>query len=250
MRTVFMTAAAILFASALAEAAPTTSRVVSVTVTRTRVHLGDLVGGLPDGVADADLGPAPTTSGTRFITRDDVTAALREQGSEASVSLPDGFRVGRRMKVLSPSDLTRMVGESLGNRLPRGASLGSVHVSRAVTVPDGFTELRCEVPHPPHRTGVVQSTAKLSFYSQGEPIWTLQIPVDLVLSQDAVPYDVPRGTHVSLVLRRGLIEVRASGTVTTDSDVGDLAPVSVTSSGRLLSARVVDAETVVMVDRP
>jgi flagella basal body P-ring formation protein FlgA len=63
-------------------------------------------------------------------------------------------------------------------------------------------------------------------------------------------YDVPRGSHVTFVIRRGLVEVSSTGTVTADADIGSVTPVVVMPSGRSLPARIEDANTAVMVDTP
>jgi hypothetical protein len=222
-------------------------RVSSVMVRSPRVHLSDLVSGLPDG-SEVDLGPAPAFDGSRFIPREEVLKALGQRGASASGSLPDGYRVRRALRVLTVPDVVTMVTAATEGILPRGASLGKVF-AREVKVPDGWTEVRCTVPHPPHRTGSVSSTVTLGLYRGPDSLWVLTVPVELGLSDEAVPFDVPRGSHVNFVVRRGLVEVSSSGTVTVDADVGDVAAVAVAPSGRVLPARLEDANTAVMVDK-
>jgi flagella basal body P-ring formation protein FlgA len=88
----------------------------------------------------------------------------------------------------------------------------------------------------------------LTFFDDDEALWTLSVPVYLALSQEAMAYDVPRGTRVTFVVRRGLVEVRTSGTVTADVDVGSVAPVTVSPSGRSFPARLEDDTTAIMVE--
>ena len=141
--------AAFALVDARAHGAP--GRVSSVVVTGTRVHLGDLVSGLQDDLSGVDFGPTPASTGTRFISREDVVSALREHGADASVSLPDGFRVRRQLRVLRAAEVTRMVTDALQGKLPRGTTLAEIKAPESVRVPDGWTDVRCDLPRPPHR---------------------------------------------------------------------------------------------------
>ncbi len=234
-------------ASTAVGAAP--SRVATVVVRGTRVHVGDLVSGLPDAIQAVDLGPAPALEGSRLISRLEVTGVLADHGADPAVVVAEGYRVRRQLRVLTAADIAAMVRDAIPARLPRGATLGRVLPRQSVTVPDGWTDVRCEVPHPPHRAGLAVSNVLVSLYNGPDALWTLTVPVELVLSDDAVAFDVPRGSHVTVVVRRGLVEVRATGTVNVDADIGDLAPVTVLPSGRALPGRVEDATTVVLVER-
>ena len=81
-------------------------------------------------------------------------------------------------------------------------------------------------------------------------LWRLSVPLELNLSQEATVYDVTRGSRVTLVIRRGLIEVSSVGTAGADADVGDLVPVILTPSGRTLSARLEDKDHAALVGAP
>lgn len=226
------------------------SQVTEVTVKGARVRVGDLVSGLPAEAATADLGATPAYTGTRVITRAEVTAAMHERGVDSGGALPDAFRVRRQLRVLSASDIAQLVTDAVESKLPRGVRLSAVKAPQTARIPDGWTDVRADLPRPPHRVGSVSSAVTLSFFEGQQALWVLSIPVDLTLSQEATPYDVPRGTHVTFVIRRGLIEVRSAGTVTIDADVGSVAPVTVMPSGRSLPARLEDSTTAVMLDTP
>jgi hypothetical protein len=226
------------------------STIASVTVKGGRLHVGDLVAGLTEDAASVDLGPTPSSTGTRVVTREDISRALRDRGVDVPGTLPEAIRVRRQLRSLDAAELTRMVTDGLAEKLTRGASLQGVRPARTVSVPDGWTEVRYELPRPPHRTGALVSAVTLSFFEGSHPLWTLVVPVDLMLAQDATLFDVPRGSHVTFVIRRGLVEVSSSGTVTVDADIGGVAPVTVMPSGRSIPARLEDASTAVMVDVP
>ena len=226
------------------------SKIADVTIKGTRVRLGDLVSGLAADIASTDLGPTPRSIGTRIITRGEVVIALHERGVDSTPSLPEAFRVRRQLRVLQASDIDLMVTLGLHEKLPHGTALQLVKSPRTVRVPDGWTDVRCELPRPPHRAGPLSSAVNLSFFDGTEALWALSVPVDLLLSQEATVYDVPRGSHVTFVIRRGLVEVRATGTVTIDADIGSIAPVTVMPSGRSFPARLEDDTTAVMVETP
>ena len=224
--------------------------VTDVTVKGSRVHLGDVVAGLASEVADLDLGPAPSFRGTRVIGRDEIVRALHEQGIDGVRSVPEAVRVHRRLRTLNAAEVSRIVTSLLQERLPKGTTLGEVRPLPSVVLPDGWTDIYCDLPRPPHRTGPLASAVTLSFFEGDRALWSLSVAVDLLLSKEATVYDVPRGSRVTFMIRRGLVEVSSTGTVTTDADIGSVAPVVVMPSGRSLLARLEDAHTAVMVDTP
>jgi len=224
--------------------------IVDVTVTGTRIHLGDVVVGLGPDVANVDMGPAPAATGVRMMSREELAEALHAHGVEHPAMLPRAVRVHRKLKRLSPDDLGRIVTDGLSGRLTRGVSLQTVNPTGAVTVPEGWTEVRCEVPRPPRRLGTLASAASVTFFDGSQALWTVSVPVALVLSQEATLFDVPRGTRVTLFVRRGLVEVSSSATVSSDADVGSVVPVVVAPSGRTLSARLETDHAAVVIDSP
>jgi hypothetical protein len=224
--------------------------VVPITVTGARVHAGDLIGALPADAALLDVGPAPAAAGSRFLSREELLMVLREQGVAYAGPLPDGFRIKRKLRVLTTAELTRVVAGALEGHLPKGTTFTGITPTAAVSVPEGWTSVTASVPRPPHRTGRLTTGSTVRFLEGADCIWSLGVEVQLSMSAEAVPFDVPRGSHVAFVIRRGLVEVRASGVVSTDADVGELTSVVVTTSGKALPARIEDPTTAVMVETP
>ena len=64
------------------------------------------------------------------------------------------------------------------------------------------------------------------------------VPVDLLVSEDGAAYDAPRGAAVTLIVRRGFVEIRAAGFAGADADVGDPVPIQLRPSGRIVRARL------------
>jgi hypothetical protein len=248
MRSLIMWAAAAAIAAVTSVGTADPARLTDVSIVGLRIHLSDLISGLPEEVGKSDVGPSPAFVGTRVVTRAEVLALLSEHGVTSPPSLPDGYRVHRKLRGLTSNEIADLVTGDLRERLPAGVSLGEVKAGHLTRVPDGFTGVHCEVPRPPHRVGRVSSVATVLFLSGSDVLWTMAVPVDLVLSAAALPYDVPHGSHVFFLVRRGLVELRSEGTVTVDADIGTVAPVAVQASGRSFRARLEDAQTAVMVE--
>ncbi len=211
-----------------------------VPVTGTRVHVGDVVPDADGAAAGVDVGPSPTAGGSRIITRAEIAAALGAKQIAAPASLPDAVRVVRKAKRLGAADMDAIVRSALGGRpLGRGVRLTAVRFDRPVDVADGWSRVDVDVPRAPKRVGPFVTTAIASFFA-GDADVTARVPVlvELDVSPDGAAYDTARGSAVTLVVSRGAVEVRAAGVTTADADVGDLVPVQLRQSGRVLRARL------------
>jgi hypothetical protein len=243
-------AAAILLVLVAGVALADASRITNISVVGRRVRLGDLVAGLADAAAQQDMGPTPASLRGRTIPRDEVIAALHEHSVAPIPTLPDAFRVYRQQRILDAAEVTRLIIAGMEGKLPRGSALALVKAPPKTSVPEGWTDVRCDSPHPPHRTGRVEAAVTMVLLAGGDPLWTLVVPVELDLSSEAVAFDVAHGAHVDVLLQRGLVELRAAGTVTADGDIGSVVPVIITEASRTLRARLLDARTAIVVDAP
>jgi hypothetical protein len=221
-----------------------------VTVASSRVHVGDLVGGLAPDAAGIDLGPSPAAGGSRVVDRAEIVEALHAHEIESPALLPSSVRVIRKMKRLEVADIEHIVRQGLSSGLTRGVTLDAVHPPAPVNVPDGWTTIKTEVPRPPRRTGAVACEASVTFYENAQALWMMSVPVELMLSHDAAVADVVHGARLTLVIRRGLVEVSASGTAGADADIGDLVPIVLHPSGRTVLARLEDSDHAVALDTP
>jgi flagella basal body P-ring formation protein FlgA len=231
-----------------ASLAATPPRAPEVVVSSSRIHVGDIVLGLAAETASIDLGPSPAAAGARIIDKDEIVHLLHEHNVEEPPGIPAAVRVVRKMHRLDVVDIEHIVREALANKLPRGVTLTAIHAAHPVDVPEGWTSVIADLPRPPRRTGSVSSSASVSFYENSQALWMLNVPVDLTLSQEATIADLTRGSRVTLVIKRGLVEVSSSGTAGTDADVGGIVPVVIHPSGRIISARLEDKEHAVAID--
>lgn len=230
-------------------ASPAGPSVAEVSVSSSHLRMGDLIADLDPDASSIDLGPAPAAGGSRVLDREELLGAFREHGVTPPHLVPAAMRVIRKMQRMEPQTIADLVRATIGDTLPRGTSLAEVHAKRT-SIPDGWTRVTCEIPRPPHKTGSVTSSVSLTFFENEQALWRVSVPVDLSLSSEAVLYDLPRGSHVLLLIRRGLVEVSASGTAGADADVGGLVPVILMPSGRVISARLEDKEHAVALGLP
>ena len=135
--------------------------------------------------------------------------------------------------------------------LHQGVVLAMVNAERALEVAEGYARVDVEVPRAPKRAGAFATSAVLSFIdTDGQVLSRVAVPIVLAVSEEGAAYDTPRGTAVTLVVRRNLVEVRVPGVATVDGDVGDPVPVQLRSSGRLLHARLVSRDEALATEAP
>jgi flagella basal body P-ring formation protein FlgA len=229
-----------------ADASPT-----HVTVEGTRVQIRDLLRDAPAETAEIDLGPSPALGGTRLIARDEILQALRAHQATATPRLPESIRVTRASRTLRPDELNQMVREALPrDRLPRGTALRDVRPTQSVTVPAGWTAVSVDLARPPRRVGTFSATAYVNLRRGDDLIARVPVRVDLTLSAEAATPDLTRGSAVTLVVRHGLVEVRASGSAAADADIGETLPVVLRPSGRVIRARLIEPALAVALEEP
>ena len=108
-----------------------------------------------------------------------------------------------------------------------------------------------EVPRAPKKAGAFATSVVLSFVdTDGQVLSRIVVPVVLAISEEGAAYDASRGSAVTLVVRRNLVEVRVPGVATVDCDVGDPVPVQIRSSGRLLHARLISKDEALATEAP
>lgn len=211
-----------------------------IQVAGSRVHIGDVWPDAPTTVASLDLGPSPQAGGFRVFTRNDMVAAFDREHEAVPSGLPDAVRVVRRTKHLAAWEVDAIARAAIASKPMRhGVVLAIVNAERALDVADGYARVDVEVPRTPKKAGGFSTSAMLSFVDGDEQVLSrVSVPIVLAVSAEGATYDTPRGTSLTLVVRRGLVEVRVPGVATVDGDVGDPVPVRVGSSGRVLRARL------------
>jgi hypothetical protein len=221
--------------------------VLGVEVLGPRVTLADLAPSACDDGAAVDLGPAPAPGGSRLLARAELDAAARD-AKVTCRRLPSAVRVVRKMRSLDARALEALAREGLEGSLPRGASLARVRAPRAVTVADGWDRVEAIVPRTPRRRGTFATTVRLRLERAGAEIGSLDVPVELALSEAAEAADVEKGAPLSVIVASGLVQVTAAAIAGASGDAGSIIPVTIRTSGRVLRARIVDRTRAVAED--
>lgn len=217
-----------------------------VEVRGARVHARDLFGA---EAADVDLGPAPPAGASRSLHRAEIERAFAAAGARPPAKIPAAVKVTRRTRRLGAPEVAAAIRGELGSRpLPKGASLVGVRAA-AVEVAADFERVRVDLPQLPRRTGRITLQTPVTFVGAGDAtIFRTIVPIDLELPPAAAHPDIARGATISLVVRRGRLEVTIPAVAATDADVGALLPVSIRPSGRIVRARAVDRDHAVAVE--
>ena len=237
-------------ASAAKPAKAKVARIPEVVIAHARLTVGDVLPTATTEAAAIDLGASPPLGGSRMLDHDEIALALTSRHVEAPADIPLAVRVTRKADHLEGVGLERIVRQALDARMPKGASLTGIHLTRPLAIPSGWTRVSAELPRPARKVGPVSSATTLNFYEGDQPIAMASIPVELTLSEAAMVPDVPRGSHVTLVIRRGLVEVSTLGSANVDGDIGDAVPILLKPSGRIVQARIEDKDHAIALDTP
>jgi hypothetical protein len=221
-----------------------------VLVTGTRVHVGDVIPGADAATAAVDVGPSPTAGGSRLVTRAEIVAALGAKQLAAPTTMPDAVRVVRKARHLLPADFELLVRTAVAAKpLGRGVTLSAVRVLHPIDVADGWARVDVDVPRAPKHAGLFTTTAIASFYAAESDVTArVPVPVELTVSPEGASYDTPRGAAVTLIVRRGAVEVHAAAVTMADADVGDQVPVQLRQSTRVLRARLTTTDEAVAIE--
>jgi hypothetical protein len=222
--------------------------IAEVRIAAARVHLGDVLPAILGDAAAVDLGPAPAPGASRLVTRDDLQRALDEAHCKAPARLPEAVRVFRKMRKLGAAELEQLARAALPGAMPRGAALNAVRAPRSVDLADGWDRVVASVPRPPHRVGSFATTVTLSFLSGAERLAEISFPIDVLVNAEGAAFDLAHGRQLTLIVKRGLVEIEAPAIATIDADVGMILPVALRPSGRVVRARLLTADRAELVD--
>ena len=153
----------------------------------------------------------------------------------------------------TPNELTEIARTAIATtaaHLPKGATLVAARPSAgaAVEVPLAPSRVTIDVTPPPRRAGTVMATAVLVFWKDAEVSTRVPLHLELAVPPEALVFDVPKGGVLTLVVRRGLVEVSAQAVTSADADVGDVVQVILRPSGRALRAQLVARDRAIAVE--
>lgn len=223
--------------------------VAEVRTESTRLHFGDVVPAASGDLAAVDLGPAPVAGGSRLVTRAELEHAAKQAGAEAP-ALPAAVRVVRKMADVAPLDLEALAQRAFAAAPRAHATLGAVKHPGKTMVPAGWDAVSMDLAKLPRKAGLVHTSMGLVFSREGETIARVDVMASFVLAPEHALPEVPRGSSVTLIIRRGSVEVTAPAVVTRDASFGDVVQVTVRTTGRAVRARLEEGGRAILEGEP
>ncbi|MCH2108735.1 MAG: flagella basal body P-ring formation protein FlgA [Polyangiaceae bacterium] len=227
--------------------APQESEQHNIEITAHRIHLGALVPGLSGTLGAIDLGPAPPPGKTVFLEKKELESRLRSLGIATSrLQLPTGIRVRSAARRYTPQELVSRLEPVINSSLPVGVTLEELRIRPGKVLSPEIRFGRIRMPQFRPREGR-QSQVATAEVLWGERV-VLRLPVHLKVHVDREAFRqiVPRGSLITVVIRRGLVEITASAETLAEASVGESVNLKVGSTRKVLGARLVDTGRAVL----
>jgi hypothetical protein len=220
------------------------------TIDGTRIHLADVSDGYDEGdLAHLDLGPAPPPGNSRLLSRAEVENQLRAAGDDAkSLRMPSALRVKSAAKRWSPEDLRAAVMPRLLAALPFGLTFKAAKLNRSLVTSPSVVIGEAHFPKFPKREGELTLTATVDLEQEGKTVLRVPVTVVVLVSEAATHAAASKGARVNLVIEHGAARVSALATALSDTELGGLGLFRVTSTQRVLRARLTSPDSAQVVE--
>jgi flagella basal body P-ring formation protein FlgA len=228
-------------------AAPAAAETV-VNVTGRTLHVVDLDPRAPADVADIELGRTPPPGGSRQFTKQEISDLVRAAGGDPShLSLPRTLRVTTTAERWAPVELAARADSAVRAQLPPGVTLKKISAPQGVVVPPGtiVASVRLSMAK---RVGRQELTTIAELHADDEIVARAPIRVVLEVSEEALAPAIRKGDRLTLVVDQGNARVGANAIALADANTGDAIFFKVTSTGKVLKARVASRDIGVVVD--
>jgi len=215
---------------------------LAISITTQRITLRDVLPACPARACEADLGPAPLAGSSRLVAPPAMLKAIEEAGEDKRpfASLK-AVRVTSASRSLSPSQVGELVRPAIDAVVPAGVRLVSVEAKSALVVPLLVKVGECTLPALPRRPGPVTTTALVDLLHEGVLVRREPVLIRLMIGAAAGRPDVARGHTLRLLIERRTASISAHGVALKDTQIGQVAPFKVQSTGRVVQARVVSS---------
>jgi len=114
-------------------------------------------------------------------------------------------------------------------------------------VPIAPSRVTIDFTPPARKPGTVTTAGVLVFWTESRITARLPLRVDVAMAASSLGFDVPRGAPVTLLVRKGLVEVSAPAVTASDADIGDVVNVLLRPSGRSIRAEIIANDRAVAV---
>jgi hypothetical protein len=239
---------AVLGLAALVAVAAPASAETTVNVTGRTLHVADLDPRAPSDVADIELGRAPPPGGSRQFTRREVLDLVRAAGGDPThLSLPSSLRVTTASERWAPVEIAARADGAVHAQLTPGVTLVKLGAAQGVVVPPGTTvaSVRLSIAK---RIGRQELTVMAELRADDEVVARTPLKVILEVSEEALAPAIHKGDRLTLVVDQGNARVGANAIALADANTGDSILFKVTSTGKVLKARVASRDIGVVVD--
>jgi len=215
------------------------------TIDSSRIVLKDVSDGYDEGeLASLDLGPAPPPGSSRLLSRTEVEEQLRAAGDDAkSLRMPSALRVKSAAKRWSTDELREAVTPRLMAALPPGLTFKAAKLSRPLVTSPSVTIGAAHFPKFPKRTGELTLTASVDMQQDGATVLRVPVTVVVVVSEEATRPAANKGSRIQLVIVHGPARVTALATALSDTELGAVGLFRVSSTQRVLRARLMTADS-------
>ena len=212
-------------------------------ISHDRVKLVDVVPEVAPGLANIDLGRAPPPGRSRYFSYDEMASRLRAAGVAASrLKLPRGVRVESKARQFSSEELEQMVEESVRKSLPPGIHLEEISVESPLVLSPTVTAGRVRLPHFTTKNGRQAQIGTVEILWGDQVALRLPVKMNVRIDGETVGHIVKRGSSVTLLIRRGSVEISALAQTLSTGRVGDVVSLRVGVTKKVMSARLVAPE--------
>jgi hypothetical protein len=216
----------------------------TIVVQQNRVHLSDIVPGVAPGIADFDLGAAPPPGRNLFISRESLAEKLRMGGISAqALPLPkDGVRVQTESRSYSPTELEELVRGAVERAAPAGVKVTRLRVRDAQTLSLSIGTGQVKMPSVILKKGSQTQLAGVELLWGNQTLVFLPVELTMEVSEELLSTKVNRGSMVTLLVRRGPVEITALAELITSARIGETVQVRVGVTNKILTATLVGAD--------
>ena len=212
------------------------------------IKLADVFPGAPAELGNIDLGRAPPPGSSRVLTRREIRPRVRDAGADpARVTVPATVRVESPAERWTPEEVAVRSDAVVRAALPFGVSLVKLTATQGVVVPPG-TEVASARPVIPHGIGRREVTLVAELRRADEVVARAPLRLIVEVSAEAFAPILKKGDRLTVVVEQGNARIGATAVALADANQGDSVWFKVTSTGKVLKAKVASRELGVVVD--
>jgi len=209
-------------------------------ISEQRVRLSDVAPDVPRGLAQVDLGRAPPPGRSRYFSYEEMAARLRSAGVSASqLKLPRGIRVKSVARQFTPEELTQLILAPVQKSMPVGVRLDKAVVTQSRVLSPKIEVGEVRLPRFVMKKGKQTQTGTVEILWGNQVALRLPVRMSVSIDERAAGQVVKRGMSVTLLIRRGSVEISALAQTLSTGRVGDVVSVRVGVTKKVMAARLV-----------